>query len=56
MSKRRNHLPVFQVRVALAALSGEKTITELCSEFGVHQTLVHKRVKQIKEAARGKTS
>ena len=53
MSKRRNHSPVFKARVALAALSGEKTITELCSEFGVHQTLVHKWVKQLKESATG---
>lgn len=53
MSKRRNHSPAFKARVALAALSGEKTITELCSEFGVHQTLVHKWVKQLKESAMG---
>ena len=53
MSKRRNHSPAFKSRVALAALSGEKTITVLCSEFGVHQTLVHKWVKQLKESATG---
>ena len=53
MSKRRNHSPAFKARVALAALSGEKTITELCSEFGVHQTLVHKWMKQLKGSATG---
>ena len=53
MSKRRNHSPAFKARVALAALSGEKTITELCSEFGVHQTLVHKWVKRLRESATG---
>lgn len=53
MSKRRNHLPAFKAKVALAALSGEKTVAELCSEFGVHQTLVHKWVKQLKESATG---
>ena len=42
MSKRKNHAPAFKARVALAALSGEKTIVELCTEFGVHQTLIHK--------------
>jgi len=53
MSKRRNHSPAFKARVALSALSGEKTITELCGEFGVHQTLVHKWMKQLKESAAG---
>ena len=53
MSKRRNHSPAFKARVALVALSGEKTITEVCSEFGVHQTLVHNWVKQLKESATG---
>jgi transposase len=53
MSKRKNHAPAFKAKVALAALSGEKTITELSSEFGVHQTLVHKWLKQLKESAPG---
>lgn len=51
MSKRKNHAPAFKAKVALAALSGEKTIAELSSEFGVHQTLIHKWVKQLKESA-----
>jgi transposase len=41
MNKRKNHAPAFKARVALTALSGEKTITELSSEFGVHQTQIH---------------
>jgi transposase len=53
MPKRKNHAPSFKAKVALAALSGEKTITELCSEFGVHQTLIHKWMKQLKESAAG---
>ena len=28
--------------IALAAFSGDKTIADLGSEFGAHQTLVHK--------------
>ena len=51
MSKRKNHAPAFKAKVALATLSGEKTITELSSEFGVHQTLIHKWVKQLKGSA-----
>ena len=42
MSKRKNHCASFKAKVALSALSGEKTITELSSEFGVHQSLIHK--------------
>jgi transposase len=53
MSKRKNHAPAFKAKVALAALSGEKTVAELSTEFGVHQTLIHKWVKQLKESAAG---
>ena len=53
MPKRKNHAPAFKAKVAPAALSGEKTIAEMASEFGVHQTMVHKWVKQLKESAPG---
>jgi transposase-like protein len=53
MSKRKNHAPPFKAKVALAALSGEKTVVELGAEFGVHQTLAHKWVKQLKASATG---
>jgi len=53
MSKRKNHAPTFKAKVALLALSGEKTIAELSSEFGVHQTQIHRWVKQLKESATG---
>jgi transposase-like protein len=33
---RRNHTPAFQAKVALAALKGEKTLTELAQVFDVH--------------------
>jgi transposase len=45
--------PAFKAKVALVALSGEQTIAELSSEFGVHQTRIHKWVKQLKESAAG---
>ncbi len=53
MNKRKNHAPAFKAKVALAALAGEKTITELSSEFGVHQTQIHRWVKQLKDSAPG---
>ena len=38
MSKRarRNHLPAFKAKVALAAQRGEKTLAELAQHFDVH--------------------
>lgn len=53
MSKRKNHSPAFKAKVALAALAGEKTIAELSSEFGVHQTVIHRWVRQLKDSAVG---
>jgi len=35
------------------ALSDEKTIAELSSEFGVHQTQIHRWVKQVKDSVAG---
>lgn len=36
MSKRRQHHPEFRAKVALEALKGEETVSELASRFGVH--------------------
>ena len=33
---RRNHGPAFKAKVALAAVRGEKTLTELAQQFDVH--------------------
>lgn len=38
--KRRQHGAEFKARVAMAALSGEKTLAELSAEFGVHATMI----------------
>ena len=34
--KKRNHLPTFKAKVALAAIKGNKTLAELAEEFDVH--------------------
>ena len=34
--KRRNHLPSFKAKVALAALKGDLTLAELSEKFDVH--------------------
>ena len=38
--KRKQHSAEFKTRVAMAALSGEKTLAELSAEFGVHPTMI----------------
>ena len=42
MSKRtrRNHTPTFRAKVALAALKGNKTLSELATHFDVHPTQI----------------
>ena len=48
---RKSYSPAFKAKVALAALSGEKTVAELSSEFKVHQTVIHKWLRPLKESA-----
>ena len=38
--KRRNHEPSFKAKVALAAIRGDQTISEVASQFGVHPNQV----------------
>jgi transposase len=38
--KRRTFEAAFKARVALAAARGDKTVSELASEFGVHGNLI----------------
>ena len=38
--KRKQHSAAFKARVAMAALSGEKTLAALSSELGVHPPMI----------------
>ena len=52
MAKKRNcHTAGFKAQVALAAVKGDKTVSELASLHGVHPTLIHAWKKQLVSSA-----
>ncbi|WP_423206470.1 IS3 family transposase [Paracoccus yeei] len=51
MSKRRNHDAGFKARVALEAVKGERTVSELAAEYGVHPTMIHQWKKALLDGA-----
>ena len=53
MSKRKQHAPGFKAKVALEALKGEETVSELASWFGVHPTMIHQWKRALLEGASG---
>ena len=49
--KRKSHTAAVKAQVALAAVKGDKTVSELASLHGVHQTLIHAWKQQLVESA-----
>ncbi len=50
---RRNHSPAFKAKVALAAIKGEKTLSELAQQFDVHANQITTWRSQLLEGAAG---
>ncbi len=50
---RRNHTPAFKAKVALAALKGEKTLSELAQQFDVHPNQITQWKGQLLDGAAG---
>ena len=49
--KRKSHAAGFKAQVALAAVKGDRTISELAALHGVHPTMIHAWKKQLVENA-----
>jgi transposase len=50
---RRNHAPAFKAKVALAAVKGEKTLSELAQQFDVHANQITQWKAQLVDGAAG---
>ena len=50
---RRNHSAAFKAKVALAAIKGEKTLTELAEQFDIHANQITQWKSQLLEGAAG---
>ena len=49
--KRRNHLPGFKAKVALAAIKGDKTLAELAQHYNVRPQQIQNWKKQLLDGA-----
>ena len=51
-NKRRNHSAAFKARVALGAVKGEQTLSELSARFGIHPTRIQQWKKQLVDGSK----
>ncbi len=51
--KRKQHSAAFKAKVALAAVQGAKTTSELASQFAVHPTMIGQWKKRLIESTHG---
>jgi len=52
VNMRRKHSEAFKAKVALEALKGQKTITQISSEFGIHPNQIRQWQKKLLEMLR----
>jgi transposase-like protein len=50
-NKRKQYNPQFKTKVALEAIRGEKTVSELASQYEVHPTMINNWKRQVLEEA-----
>lgn len=50
-NKRKQYSPQFKAKVALEAVRGEKTISELASQYDVHPTMINTWKRQLLDEA-----
>jgi transposase-like protein len=50
-NKRKQYSPQFKAKVALEAVRGEKTISELVSQYEVHPTMINNWKRQLWDEA-----
>jgi transposase-like protein len=50
-NKRKQYSPQFKAKVALEAVRGEKTVSELASQYEVHPTMINNWKRQLLEEA-----
>ena len=48
---RRNHTPAFKAKVALAAVKGDRTLTQLAEQFDVHPNQITSWKAQLENGA-----
>jgi transposase-like protein len=46
---KKNHSDAFKLKVALAAIKGDKTVPELCSDFMIASSQIYAWKKQLEE-------
>jgi transposase-like protein len=51
MGRKNKHAPEFKAKVALAAVKGQKTIAELCQEYSLHESMIHKWKSALQQNA-----
>lgn len=51
MKKRGNHDAGFRARVALETVKGERTVSELAAEYGVHPAMIRQWKKALLDGA-----